>query len=299
MDTTVVLGLTALSYGLALGYLLRVVLRKPRQERGYAWLRFAFLMTCPVAGGCYLLLSRLLSRLFFTRADSFVVQKEAPAEARVLAVLDENAELNVVSIEEAMIVSHRSDLRRLLLNILKDGADNSLDAIALALESDDSEASHYSASAIADSLARFHDRLRELDERYEQTDDPDALREIVEHLLWYLEKNLLSEREQSMYLQQASERLLQLADASAEEAISLYYSRLVALAVRAEDLELANAWADRLALRFPDTRYAYTANLQCRYACGDAEGFSQWLGRLKRSKVVINKETLDLIRTLG
>lgn len=292
--------LLSVSCLIALAYLLWQVLPAEGDKRKLRWRRFWILAICPVVGPVYMALSEAFYHVFYRQQHDLTMQKDEKRSVEVVAIPDTNDELNVVSIEEAMIVSHKSDLRRLLLNILKDGADNSLDAIVLALDSEDSEASHYSASAIADSLARFHEKVRELTEKLAvDENDAETLRELVEYMLWYLGKNVLSDREQRMYLQKTADYLSRLIDVSPGDATSGFFSQLTELAISAEDTELAALWAKRCAELYPDNLDTYAANLHSAYASGDVAGFRRWMDELKRSKVVVNKEMLDLIHTFG
>ena len=298
--TAVFVSLLALSTLLTLLYLFLVVLRAQPPRRAVCFRRFWLMLVCPVIGPAYMALSKALYRLFYRNHTDLAMTKVQEKTAEVIAIPDADDELNVVSIEEAMIVSHKSDLRRLLLNILKDGADHSLDAIALALDSEDSEASHYSASAIADSLARFHEKVRVLTEQLTvDGENEDCLRELVEYLLWYLDKNVLSEREQKMYLHKTSDHLLHLMQVNPAEAASGFFSQLTELAIKADENELAATWAQRCAQLYPDNLDTYAANLHSSFANHDVEGFRRWMEALKHSKVVVNKEMLDLIHTFG
>ena len=300
MQYALTIGLIALSEIGAVIFLLTRLARK-NEDKVRVWLLFVFLVLCPVVAPAFFGFSWLLRKLLFHDEPPETTREDELTFVDGTALVpDVESEMNIVSMEEAMIVSHKSDLRRLLLSLLKDGAENSLGAIAMALESDDSEASHYSASAIADSLANFQAKVQALTADIEQNPkDPDGYAGLIETLIWFLDKAILSDRETAMYLKKATdamETLLQLEPASAP---SSFFLSLTRLAIRLDDLDTARHWAELAEHYYPNTLDSYTANLQVCFASEDIEGFESWLERLKASKVVINKEVLDIIHTLG
>ncbi len=280
-------------------YLVFQLCYAPKADPQKAWILFVFLLACPVLAPCFLGLGNLLRLLFRAQDDA---APETPAgEGMIRAVQPElETEMNIVSMEEAMIVSHKSDLRRMLLNLLKDGTDNSLSAIAMALDSDDSEASHYSASAIADSLTQFHSNVLTMQDAIDADEKNVAgYSSLIEYLLWYLDKNVLSDRELKLYIDKTADvtaRLLALEPGAVTPA---FYLGLVSLYIKVGGLSSAKKWAEEIAARCPETLEAYTANLRYHFAAEDVEGFNQWLSRLKSSRVVVNKEIMDIIHTLG
>lgn len=280
-----------------------LVLRLNRAQADDApktWVVFAFLLCCPVVAPCALLLGLLCKRLFFRDNRGEAPVAKAEESFSPIAQPDVDSEMNIVSMEEAMIVSHKSDLRRLLLNLLKDGTENSLSAIAMALDSDDSEASHYSASAIADSLAQFHQRVQTMQQAIENDEsDVSSYCALIEYLLWYLDKNVLSERELKLYVDKTADLLRRLLEVEPSAATPSFFLDLVSLYIKMGELPCAKQWADEIAVRYPETLETYTANLRYHFAAEDVEGFSRWLAQLKGSKVVINREIMEIIHTLG
>ena len=77
---------------------------------------------------------------------------------------DEDVEKNMVALEEALEVSDKKSLRTLMMNVIRGDYKHSLSAIALALNSEDSETAHYAASVLQEVLNDFrtgvHERYR-------------------------------------------------------------------------------------------------------------------------------------------
>ncbi len=300
MEYALTITLLALSEISAIVYLITQLYKKGT-DKTRTWLVFVFLLLCPVAGPAFFAFSLLLRKVLFRSVTPKSVAEDEPQFIDGTALVpDEESEMNIVSMEEAMIVSHKSDLRRLLLNLLKDGAENSLGAIAMALESDDSEASHYSASAIADSLASFQAKVQANTADIERKPkDPSGYTALIETLIWFLDKGILSDRETATYLTKAGDAMETLLEIDPSCATSSFFLSLTRLYIGVGDLSAARHWAEQVEIHHPNTLDSYTAQLQVCFASEDIDGFGTWLERLKASKVVINKEVLDIIHTLG
>ena len=66
-----------------------------------------------------------------------------------------------------------------------------------------------------------------------------------------------------------------------------------------EDYEEAQKWCMRLAEQYPDELCAYTCRLKLYFTIRNREAFFQTLDALKKSDVVIDSETLEMIRVFS
>lgn len=58
-------------------------------------------------------------------------------------------------LEESLAVSDKRNMRMLMLNVIRGDMQKSLESITMALNSEDSETSHYAASVLRDELNDF------------------------------------------------------------------------------------------------------------------------------------------------
>ena len=63
-----------------------------------------------------------------------------------------------------------------------------------------------------------------------------------------------------------------------------------------KDYENAEKWCLRMEEQYPDELKAYTCKLKLYFARQDRKAFFETMEALKNSDVVINNETLELIR---
>ena len=150
------------NFGVVLGYLIWFLLIKPAQGYRLQYVMHAVVMLlCPLAGPLYFLFVFLKARFvkFGDRDLSDVEFSKRRHVARTKA--DEERERNIVPVEEANIISDQEKKRVNMLNILLGETGETLSAIALALESDDSEVAHYAASFLQSRLDAYREQSRE------------------------------------------------------------------------------------------------------------------------------------------
>lgn len=260
-------------------------------------IRFLVMLLCPVIGPLFFLLSHLLHlALFWSQADldDVVFSKE---RVRIQLKADEERERNVVPLEEAISVNEKKNLRLAMMNMLKGDIQNSLSSIALALNSEDSESSHYASSVLSDRLNEFRMQAQRM---YQEIQQPEAEDEKAKLLMGYmdpvLKQKVFSPMEQNRLVHmmaEAAERLYEKApsglDAHQYESIAL---RLLEI----KDYETSETWCLRLTEQYPEQLPAYTCRLKLYFTTKRREAFFETLHALRQSDVVIDHETLELIR---
>ena len=97
---------------------------------------------------------------------------------------DEERERNLVPIEEALAVSDKKNLRMLMLNVIRGDLQDSLESISLALNSEDSETSHYAASVLRDELNDFRVTVQKIytDMKEEEPDQTDSEEMLIDYM---------------------------------------------------------------------------------------------------------------------
>ena len=75
-----------------------------------------------------------------------------------------------------------------------------------------------------------------------------------------------------------------------------WYEQLCLRTLEIRDFGNTSKWCARMAERYPEELAAYTCRLKLYFAMQDREAFFQTLESLKLSNVVIDSETLELVR---
>lgn len=289
-----------LIWGLGLGKLFTGKMKHTVEETGRDTyiLKGIVMLLCPVIGPCYFLVTQLLYLVLFRQdvdLEDVVFSKER-VESYVRA--DEERERNMVPLEEAIAVSDKSSLRTLMLNVIRGDIQNSLSSIALALNSKDSETSHYAASVLQDELNNFRVNVQKMYTEMEQEDENQTDYELflISYMNSVLKQKIFTEMEQENFvhiLANAGESLFQ---KDKRALTSEYYEWICLRLLDIRDFAGMEKWCDRGFAQYPDALSAYTCRLKLYFTTGQREKFFQVLEQLKNSSIVIDKETLELIR---
>lgn len=125
-------------------------------------IRSVCMLICPVVGILFFAVGMLIKIIFFRETvdlDDVIFSKE---RVKQTVKADEDRERNIVPIQDALAVSDKTNLRHLMLNVLKGDIGESLATISLGLDSEDSETSHYAAAALSQELNSFRVNVRKL-----------------------------------------------------------------------------------------------------------------------------------------
>lgn len=260
-------------------------------------LRFMVMILCPVIGPMFFLAAHLFYLIVFWKNVDLADVIFSKKRVNVRMKADEERERDIIPLEEAVLVNEKKNLRLVMMSVLREDIRNSLTAITLALDSEDSEASHYAASVLSDELNKFRIYVQKLWKQIQE--EPDKT-EYEEMLLEYMD-NVLRQNIFSAYEQR---RFVDILDAAAE---LLYerepgrftaegYEKIFLRILEIRDYDKAGKWCLRMAGQFPGELPAYTCRLKLYFARQDREAFFETLDSLKKSNVVIDSETLELIR---
>ena len=145
-------------------YLLVNIFRKTAEHRSYI-LKSIMMLLCPVVGPLYIFIGWFLLRTVFHKPvnlEDVIFSKDRES---ILIKAEEEKERNIVPIEDALLINEKGDSRSLLLDVIKRSPKKSLHGIALALDSDDSELSHYAAAVIQNELDKSRKLIRNTGDR--------------------------------------------------------------------------------------------------------------------------------------
>ena len=279
-------------------YLLwNILFRKQENKRSY-WIRSFVMLLCPIVGICFFLLAHIFYLLFFSEPvdlEDVIFSKE---RVRSFVHADEESERNMVPLEEAIEVTDTEGLRTLMMNIVRGDIKKSLSAIALALNSEDTETAHYAASVLQDALNEFRTTVQR-DYALVMSEDENRLLYagmLVDYMNQVLEQKVLTDIEQIAYVRMMDEVCEILYEADGEKMTSYQYEAIALRLLEIEDFEESKKWCERSMYQYPNTLSSYTCQLKLYFNSGQKERFFAVIEELKQSAIVIDNETLELIR---
>ena len=288
-------------------YLLVQLFRK-KEKRRSCLLRAAVMFLCPVVGPLFFLFGYLFYWLLFLISvdlEDVVFSKE---RTRGVLHADERKESNLVPLEEALVVSDNSDMRNLMLNVVETDFRKSLSSIMLALESGDTETAHYAASVLQDALSGFRAHVQKQYNfiREEQEDGAqekpdmeqklDVAEKLVDYMNQVLKQKVFTDMEQKHYVYMMEELCEFLHREDAKRMTSGRYEAVSLRLLDLEDYARCERWCVLAREEYPGTLASYSCLLKLYFSSGDRERFFDVLGELSGSSVVVDKETLELIR---
>lgn len=264
-------------------------------------IRMVIMLMCPVVGPMFFAVIKLIGVLFFRQnvdlAD-VIFSKE-----RVTTYLhaDEEQESNVVPIEEALVICDKGNMRNLMMNVVRGDVEESLASIALALNSDDSETSHYAATVLRDVLNDFRAHTQELFivMNRNEKDSCEYACLLIEYMNGVLKQEVFQEAEQRSFVDMMEKACDYLYERDWRRLTPQYIGWLCNLFLKIQSYDKMKLWSDRGRDMYPDELIIYVCYLKYYFTVGKKKQFFEELDRLKQSDIVIDKETLELIRTFS
>ena len=275
-----------------MGYLIWYLIFKRDQDNRKQYIMHAVIMVlCPVVGPLFFLCGYLKYRFikFGDRDLSDVEFSKQRHAARVKA--DEERERNIVPVEESIMISDQEKKRTNMLNILLGETGETLSAIALALDSDDSEVAHYAASFLQSKLDAFRERVRQSKQMIQEQKDrgepyQDAVLVLIRDMDQILKQQVLTRVEQLDY------------DNDRDRLEVSCYSSLFSRLLELQAYDRAEVWGERFADQYPDQLQPYTLRMKLYFETEQTERFMQVLAKLRASNIEIDYQTLELIRMI-
>lgn len=259
-----------------------------------------FMLLCPVIGPAFLGFGNLFYQLFFDTSIDLAAITFSKKRVDVVERPDESDEINLIPMEEAIMINDKENLRNLLLTVLRGDVKKSINAVTKALNSSDSEASHYAASAIMDIMNEFQKTLQKFYAQMDaEPDDTEVMVLYINYLSEMLGAGFLSELEEKTYiysLQKVCERLFH---ADQTQLKPMHYTALISLFTKINDLQSSELWIQRFTTNYPDHIEMYRCALHHYFSIKDKIHFFEYMDRLKHSNIPIDNDMLELIRTFS
>ena len=278
-----------------------LVFKRDQDNRKQYIMHTVIMVLCPVIGPLFFLCGFLKYHFlrFGDRDLSDVEFSKSRHNPRLKA--DEERERNIVPVEEAILISDKEKKRKNMLNVLLGETDEALSSIAMALNSDDSEVAHYAASFLQSKLDVFREHVRQARQIIQEKENNDESCEediliLIRYMEQLLKQKVLTQLEQTDYVGQMEGLCQKIYDTAKDQLDPGCYSGICRLLIDLKAYDRAEIWGERFAGQYPDQLQAYKLRMRLYFEAEDKEKFFETLGQLKASNVVIDNQTLKLIR---
>lgn len=280
-----------------------LIFKKDTDNRKQYVMNTVIMLLCPIVGALYFLFAFLKYRFIRIgkRDLSDVEFSKKRHTARVKA--DESRERNIVAVGEAILISDKEKKRANMLNVLLGETDESFSAIALALDSDDSEVAHYAASFLQSKTDTFRDNVRKTKQRIDEGDIEDEERyklilKLVRYMNHMLKQKVFTNTEQTDYAAQMEQLCEILYENARDRLTPECYEWLIGRITELREYDKAELWGNRFFEQYPDLLAAYTLRLKLYFETSRRDKFFEVLKELRASSVAVDSKTLELIRMI-
>lgn len=264
-------------------------------------IKFIVMLLCPVVGPLFFIVSYLLYKILFWTAPDLEDVIFSKDRVKIQLKADEERVRNMVPLEEALAVNEKKNLRTVMMNMVKGEIQDSLSAIALALDSEDSESSHYAASVMTDELNEFRTRVQTLSQAIEDEEEEETAIEelLIDYMNNVLKLQIFTPVEQKRFVKIMANTAERLRQKDLTKLKEHQYEGVCLRLMEIKDYISSEKWCSMLANQYPDRLSAYTCKLKLYFTIQNREAFFATLNDLKQSDVVIDNETLELIRVFS
>ena len=261
-------------------------------------IRFIVMVLCPVIVPLFFLMGHLFYLFVFWREANLADVVFSKDRVKTNQKADEEAERDIIPLEEAILVNEKKNLRSVLMNVMRQDIGDSLASIMLALDSEDSETSHYAAAVLSDELNKFRLYVQKLRKQIEEEDDSQTECEemLIDYMDHILRQRIFSWHEQRKFVMIMEETAELLYGKDDSKLTDVRYEAVCLRLLEMKDYESTGKWCLRMKEQYPDELASYTCRMKLYFAEQNREKFFETLETLKRSDVLIDNETLELIR---
>lgn len=266
---------------------------------GY-YIQALIMFFCPVIGPLFFTISHLIYTYFLRDSVDLTDVIFGKDKVNAPRKAEEEVERNRVPLEEALAVSDRQSLRGLMLDVVRGDVQKSLASINLALNSEDSETSHYAATVMRDTLNDFRQTSQEMYNEFKEdyVEPEEKACALIEYMYDILSQEVFPEMEQRGFvdrLEEACQFLYQ--DEEYRERLTIQYIEwCTVLLLKLREYDRAGTWCRIARELFPQELATYTIQLKLYFSSEDRENFFRVMDELRHADVVIDRETLELIR---
>lgn len=285
--------LIIISYGLFSLFYIGTWFHKSRTEGFYRLILAVFL---PVFGYLFLFLLWISRNYTKSKSDNSLLEKDLnfKLESAQKAHVMSDKVLDLIPMEEALILNNNTIRRRMLLGILKEDMSLYPKLLSMALENEDTETSHYAATALVELRDRLSQSLQEMASQYECSERNTDFLLLYANALRECLKNGLMDKDNTKKLKLTYREVLK----EILEVYTLneiYFIDRINLDLEEKDYYCADFYCDMFIKIHCESEQPYIMFLKLYYSLRDQVKFNEFLKKIQKSPGVFTGKTWDII----
>lgn len=259
---------------------------------------FLISLSIPYVGFILLLSILICKKLVSTDHGREVLKRENKYEKSV-SLLVRSAELDhkkdLIPAEEALILNNNSIKRDLIKDVLKKDTYRYRNILLNALMDEDTETSHYAATAITQMKGKLTILIQKFEAEYEKNpknqENADMFLKAIKD---YIESNIVDSRE-VIKLKYMYKGLLEEYKQNFEFTVD-YFDELIKTCINLKEYKKALEYNYEFKEQFKDNIRPYILLLEIYYYLKDKESFNNVILEIRNSSLKLDNNSLDLLR---
>ena len=295
MNNNLVILLVIIHSGISLIYFAVNIKFKGLQDSFYKLFLIFFL---PVIGLLFFIVSSILNKIpnrSDSIVDSYIKYIKGQKHIYYEEAMNFEKEMNTVPMEDSLNFSDNKSKRAYLIYILKKDFASHVKGLQKALKSQDTETSHYAASAIMEIKKQFEILLSNAFEKYRSDkNNISIVQEYVSALKKYLKSGLADKMDYYNYLEKYSAALSGLL--SRHVTNEDYFMDKINSDMELHDYKSAESFCRIFFKHFPNSEKPYLAMLKLYYLSHDFKSFTKVSRVLKSKKIGLTEYGESVIK---
>lgn len=223
-----------------------------------------------------------------------IIQKQK-GQAEILRKVNFERETSFVPMKDALLLNDNKTKRTMLLDILKNDTFSHIGILQTALQNDDSETSHYAATAIQDIKSKLLSSIQQMEYQLEKhPDDQKLLTSYAEVIKQYVNTGFLDERTEKKYYYHYSQILERIIEIVPNE--KDYYIEKISCDLQLGELSSAEKYCHSFLDYCCNEEEAYFMSMKLYFSMKNQGKFNVILQMLRESSVRLSPNGLNKLR---
>lgn len=259
--------------------------------------RFLVVFMLPILGFLFFIVSAILGK--FTRNTDNILENyfkyiEDKKHIYYEQNIDFEKEINTIPVQDSLYFNDNKGKRAYIIYILKKDYVKHIKSLQKAINSDDSETSHYAAAALMEIKKQFEILIQNASESYYMnSDDINLMIEYANVLKKYLKSGIADKVDYYGYLDKYSMVLEKLLSRYHEN--ENYFSEKISTDIELGNFESANEFCRKFFEYFPNNEKPYLVLLKLHYIARNLNSFEKVLGEFKNKEITLTEYASDMI----
>ncbi|EJP6472384.1 tetratricopeptide repeat protein [Clostridium sp. FAM 1755] len=203
--------------------------------------------------------------------------------------------MEVIPIEDALVLNDEKIKKSLIINVLKSDSYKYLDFLKEAIRDEDTETSHYAATAVTEVKRKLTLAIQEFKEKYQKNKtDLTIIKAYADALKKYNDSGLLDKNAYQKNLSTYKELLEKIIEMEAAD--EYLYEEIINCYIILKDFERAIEYCNQYFENFKKSEKPYLLIMKIYFINKNRTKFNKVLRKLRESNIILNRDSLNLIK---